>query len=200
MYQSFEDQEHGEFLNRRVAAEESAYSAFLQSHPEISPVMANRKLIWEYLGATEDDKTQGRTLITLQLLEDALPFVQGSLALRDFAADQRALLDEAVELLASWSDAGAQDRLNQLARMPWAQLRNEVRNLRDAARLKTLSRTELRQATREEYAAAHPQLVGGYPTLPKDFPRIGSLSPAQIREAARQFGWAQLNARQRGEN
>lgn len=177
------------------AQEAKAWVQFHMKYPQYA-CDANKQLFKEFIDPDY--------LITLEVLEDALPFLVDRLAVKDtkriqddFIAEQTSLLEEASGLLASWTDAGRADRQKQLARMQLPQLRIEVQNLKDAARLKTLSRKDLRQATRAEYAAAHPQLVGGFPKLPDDFPPIRSLSPVQIREAAKKYGWSQLNSHQR---
>jgi hypothetical protein len=85
------------------------------------------------------------------------------------------------------------------AKMPIEELRQKVADLRKYRGLENVDHDALVTAARSEQSEHHskPELVGGYPQLPDNFPRISLLSSEQIREAAKKYGWSQLNSRQR---
>ncbi len=200
-YQSLEDAQHEAWLSEQRASEELAFLRFLTKHQEIAPVEANKRLLREFIG---DD-----SLITVGLLEDSLPFLRDSLALRapnqikrDAVAEQQQLWNELLAAGASLDDKGgfADKRIYRLSN---DQLKAKIAELRDRARLSQLSRKELKVAVREEFAAAHPNRAGAsnFEPLPDDVTAksIKLMSAQQIRDLQKRHGNAAVNARLRGE-
>jgi len=198
--QTLEDVNHEIFLAQKEAEQERDFFLFFQRHPEVSPVEANKQLLKEFIG---NDR-----YVTFELLEESLPHMVGSLALRakdqilrDEFNERQTLINELPGLLTSWTDGGRKDRIAQLSRLPVQQLRIEIQNLKDAVTLKTLSRKELKVVARTEYAEAHPERAGlQVSALPEKITAkvIKQSSPQQIRELQKQYGSEAVNDRLAG--